>query len=58
MPTLELKRKDKAFPPWVPLTLTFPLIVTSPEARILRGVLGVFFVKVTVTPAGIFTVVK
>ena len=41
-----------------PLTLSAPAITTSPVARITTGVLVVFFWKVTVTPAGMFTEVK
>jgi hypothetical protein len=35
-----------------------PAMVTSPVARITTGVFAAFLAKVTVTPAGIFTVVK
>jgi hypothetical protein len=45
-------------PPSPPLTLSVPLIVTSPVARIVTGVFAPFLAKVTVTPAGIVTVVK
>ena len=40
------------------LTLIAPAIVTSPLASITTGVLVVFFLNVTVTPEGMFTVVK
>ena len=43
-------------PPFCPLTLIVPLMVTSPEARIVTGVLAAFGVKVTVTPVGILNV--
>jgi hypothetical protein len=45
-------------PPVAPLTLSVPAIVTSPVARIVTGVLALFGVTVTVTPAGTFIVVK
>jgi hypothetical protein len=40
-----------------PLMLTAPAIYTSPVANMKTGVLATFFLKVTVTPAGISTVV-
>ena len=40
------------------MMLIVPAIVTSLVARIVTGVLAAFRAKVTVTPAGIFTVVK
>jgi hypothetical protein len=45
-------------PPFAPLTSIVPAIVTSPVARSVTGVLALFRVTVTVTPAGTFTVVK
>jgi hypothetical protein len=42
----------------MPDTLMAPAIVTSPVARMTTGVLAAFFVNVTATPEGIFTVVK
>ena len=44
--------------PIVPLTLIVPATVTVPLANIVTGVFAAFCIKVTVTPAGILTVVK
>jgi hypothetical protein len=44
--------------PLVPLRLIVPAIVTSPVAKNTTGVLAAFFVNVTATPDGMFTVVK
>ena len=41
-----------------PFTLIVPAMVTPNVVRIITGVLLAFGVKVTVTPAGILTVVK
>ena len=43
--------------PGEPATSIVPAIVTLPVARIVTGVFATFFVKVTVTPVGMFTVV-
>jgi hypothetical protein len=58
VPTWGLGSDVRLAPPSPPLTLSVPLIVTSPVARIVTGVFAAFFEKVTVTPAGIVTVVK
>src|SRR5438128_11861496 len=45
-------------PPAEPLTSIVPTMVTSPWARIVTGVFAALRVKRTVTPPGMFTVVK
>jgi hypothetical protein len=42
----------------VPLISIVPAIVTSPVAKIVTGVLALFFRNFTVMPAGMLTVVK
>src|SRR2546425_666974 len=59
-PTLFARRVPLAVPtpPADPLTSIVPAMVTFPLARIVTGVFAALRVKVTVTPAGMFTVVK